>query len=80
MNVPVVGDFLAERDRDGHLRHDRRTAASDQASIGNEDPRAPALRFDGGIHAGSAGADDQNIGFDLYGFQRHEIGSGIAAK
>jgi hypothetical protein len=34
MVFPVIGLFLAKRRRDGHLRHDRRTAASDETTVG----------------------------------------------
>jgi hypothetical protein len=65
--APVVGDFLAERHRHRHLRHDGRPAAADQAAIDQEDTAARPRRLDRGIHAGRAGADHQHVGVNLHG-------------
>ena len=65
--APVVGDFLAERDRDRHLRHDGGAAAPDQAAVGEKDAAAGARRLDRRIHAGAARSDDQDVGLDMHG-------------
>ena len=64
---PVVGRLLAERDRDGHLRHHRRAAAPDQAAVGEQHARTGARCFDRRIHAGAARSDDEHVGLDVHG-------------
>ena len=54
--------MLAQRDGHGHLRHDGRAAAADLALVEQQDGRAVLRRGDGRVHAGAAGADDENIG------------------
>jgi len=63
MGMPIVGAFFTERRRDRHLRHDRRTAATDQALVHEQHTLGSgARRRDRGVHAGAAGPDDQDIG------------------
>jgi hypothetical protein len=51
----------AERDGDGHLRHDRRAAAADLAFVDEKHRGAIARRGDRRVHAGAASADYQYI-------------------
>ncbi len=71
MGARIVGHLFAERHGNRHLRHYGGAAAPDQASIGKEHAGAAARRFDRGIHARGAGADDQHIGVDADRFSRH---------
>ena len=64
---PVIRRFLAERDRDRHLRHHRRAAAPDQAAVGEQHGRPGARRLDRRIHAGAACSDDEHVGLDVHG-------------
>ena len=63
--VPTAfGSFgpRAKRNRDRHHRHHGCAAAADQAAV-RQHHRTSRLRgFDGGIHAGTAGADDEDVG------------------
>jgi hypothetical protein len=61
MVLPVVGLFLAHRDCHGHLRHDGRAAAPDQAAIHQQHPGACARRRNRRVHAGATGPDDQDV-------------------
>jgi hypothetical protein len=69
--APMVGRLRPERDRDRHLRHHGRAAASDQAAVGEKHLRARARRLDRRIHAGAARSDDQDIRFHMHGFGAH---------
>src|SRR5438270_4657037 len=66
MRGPLVGAFLAERRGDRHLRHDRGAAAADEALVDQQDPLGPgARRRKRGVHAGAAGADNQDVRLDV---------------
>ncbi len=71
MVTPVIGRLLAQRDRDGHLRHHGGAAAPDQAAVEQEHRGAAPRRLDGRIHAGAARSNDQDVGFDVHGLCGH---------
>ena len=71
MAGPVIRRLFAHRHRDGHLRHDRRAAAPDQALVQQQHPCAAARRGYGGIHAGPARPDHQHVGFHMGDFGSH---------
>jgi hypothetical protein len=76
MRVPIIGAFLTERRRHGHLRHHGGAPTPDKALVYQQHTiGAGARRSDGGVHAGAAGADDQEVGFEM----GHRGPSGIAA-
>ena len=65
--TPVVVRLRAQGHRNGHLRHDRRAAAPDQAAIGQQHAATGARGLDGGIHAGGSGADDEHVRLGVQG-------------
>jgi hypothetical protein len=69
--APMIGCLRPERDRDRHLRHHGRAAASDQAAVGEKHLRARARRLDRRIHAGAARSNDQDVGLHMHGFGAH---------
>ena len=56
---------MADGRRHGHLRHHRGAAAADQALVQQQHVSAGPGGRNGGVHARSAGADDQHIGFEM---------------
>jgi hypothetical protein len=64
--TPVVGRLGAECDCHRHLSHYGRTAAADQAAIGEQHVAPGASRLDRRIHAGSAGTDHKHISFGTH--------------
>ena len=61
----VIQAAFLERDRDGHLRHDGRAAAPDEAPVGEDHRAAPARRLDRGVHAGAARSDHEHVGLQV---------------
>ena len=66
MVFPGVRLLLGKRGGDGHLGHDRRPSAPDHVLVGEDDIDAGARRGDGGVHAGAAGADDEDVGGEVH--------------
>src|SRR5262249_38023398 len=58
---PVVRFFLADRGRDGHLRHDSRATTAYEVLVEQEDGTTFSRCRDGRIHPGSAGAYDEHV-------------------
>src|SRR5258706_6853372 len=56
-----IGLLLGQSDRHGHLRHDRRAAPAYLTLVEQQHRGARARRRDGRVHAGAAGADDENV-------------------
>src|SRR3569833_2129879 len=71
MMLPMIGHLLAARGCHCHLRHYRRTAAPDQASIHQDHICACARRLERGIHARAACTDDENVRVELRDLPLH---------
>ena len=61
MQLDRVRFRRAERDGDGHLRHDRRAAAADLAFVDEKHRGAIACRGDRRVHTGATSTDYQYI-------------------
>src|SRR5215470_407815 len=71
MVAPMVRCLRANGHGDGHLRHHRRTAASDQAAVDQQHATASACGFDRGIHSGAARPNDEDVRFDPHRLTTH---------
>jgi hypothetical protein len=72
MMAPMVGGLGAEGHSDGHLRHHRGAATTDQAAVGEKHLMAHACCLDRRVHARSAGPDDQDVGFGAHRVLGHD--------
>jgi hypothetical protein len=61
MVFPVIGRLLAQRSSNRHLRHVGGAAATNQTAIGEDNWDASARCLERRIHAGTTGANHQNI-------------------
>ena len=71
MMLPVIRHVLAERGRHGHLRHDGRAAAPDQAAVDEQHADVLLRGRERGRHAGAARADDEHVGREMGGLFGH---------
>ena len=71
MMGPVVRGLFADGNGHCHLRHDRRTPASDQAFVEQQHAGTVACGGDGGVHSRAAGTHHQYVGFEMYCFVCH---------